>query len=106
MSNKQKRVKATVLLERCGLIAITETWWDESHDWSVVIDGHRLFRRDRWGKRGGHKVKQRKFHLNMRKNFFHLRVTEPWNRLPREVVESHSLEIFKTRLDSVLCSLL
>jgi len=42
----------------------------------------------------------------MRKNFFPLRVTEPWNRLPREVVESPSLEIFKTRLDKVLCSLL
>ena len=41
----------------------------------------------------------------MRKNFFSLRVTEPWPRLPREVVESPSLEIFKTRLDAVLCSL-
>jgi len=32
----------------------------------------------------GHKVKQRKFRLNMRNNFS-LRVTEPWNRLSREV---------------------
>jgi len=54
----------------------------------------------------GHKLKHRKFHLNMRKNFFPLSVTEPWNRLPREVVESPSLEIFNTRLDKVLCSLL
>jgi len=51
-------------------------------------------------------VEHRKFHLNMRKNFFTLRVTEHWNRLPREVVESPSLEIFKTRPDKVLCSLL
>ena len=46
------------------------------------------------------------FCLNMRKNFFPLRVTEPWPRLPREVMESPSLEIFQTRLDVVLCSLL
>jgi len=35
------------------LIAITETWWDESHDWNVALDGYRLFRRDRRGRRGG-----------------------------------------------------
>jgi len=54
----------------------------------------------------GHKRKHRKFHLNMRKNFFPLRVMEHWNRLPREAVESPSLEIFKTHLDKILCSLL
>jgi len=54
----------------------------------------------------GHKLKQRKLQLKPRKNFFPLRVTEHWNRLPREVVESPSLEIFKTRFDKVLYSLL
>ena len=54
----------------------------------------------------GHKLKHRKFRLNMRKIFSTLRLMEPWNRLPREVVESPSLEIFQTRLDQVLCSLL
>ena len=54
----------------------------------------------------GHKLRHRKFRLNMRKNFFPLRVTEHWPRLPGEAVESPSLEIFKTHLDKVLCSLL
>ncbi|KGL81100.1 hypothetical protein N309_15140, partial [Tinamus guttatus] len=50
----------------------------------------------------GCKLKHRKFHLHVRKNFFAVRVIEPWNRLPREAVESPSLEIFKTRLDATL----
>ncbi|GAB0179434.1 hypothetical protein GRJ2_000408700 [Grus japonensis] len=54
----------------------------------------------------GHELEYRKFHLNMRKNFFTVRVTEHWNSLPREVVESPSLEIFKTHPDAILCNLL
>ena len=38
--------------------------------------------------------------------FFPLGVMEHWNRLPRGVVDSTSLEILKTCLDKVLCSLL
>ncbi|XP_063797776.1 mucin-2-like [Pseudophryne corroboree] len=35
------------------IIGITETWWDESHDWSIYMEGYKLFRRDRSNKRGG-----------------------------------------------------
>ena len=39
----------------------------------------------------------------MWKNIFTVRLTEHRNRLPREVVESPSMEIFKTLLDAFLC---
>ena len=54
----------------------------------------------------GLKLEHRNFHANMWKSFFMVRVTEQWKRLPREVVESPSMEIFKTWLDVYLCNLL
>jgi len=53
-----------------------------------------------------HKLKHRKFRLNMRKNFFPLRVTEHWNRLLREAEYLQRRRLHKTCLDKVLCSLL
>jgi len=35
------------------LAAITRTWWDHSHDWSAVMDGYKLIRRDRQGRKDG-----------------------------------------------------
>ena len=50
----------------------------------------------------GLKLEHRKLCTDMWKNFFTVRVTEHWHRLPREVGES-PMEIFKTRLDADLC---
>ena len=48
----------------------------------------------------------RRFHTYMWKNLFMVRVIEQWNRLPREVVECPSMELFKICLDAYLCDLL
>jgi len=50
----------------------------------------------------GHTLKHRRSPLNIQKRFVTVRVAEPWLRLPREVVESPSLEILKSCLDMVL----
>ena len=43
--------------------------------------------------------------MDVRGKFFTVRVVRCWNRLPREVVDALSLEVFKARLDESLGSL-
>ena len=53
MGNKQEELGAIVWSESYDRVAITKTWWNDLHSWSAVMDGYRLFKRDRKGRKGG-----------------------------------------------------
>ncbi|KFQ38069.1 hypothetical protein N332_02806, partial [Mesitornis unicolor] len=53
----------------------------------------------------GFKLEEGRFRLDIRKKFFTVRVVRHWHRLPREVVDAPSLEVFKARLNRALGNL-
>jgi len=67
-------------------------------------DGERLFTRacrDRT-MGTGFELKEGRFRLDIRMKFFTMRVMRDWKRLPREVVDTPSLQVFRVRLDGAL----
>ncbi|RMC19379.1 hypothetical protein DUI87_03989 [Hirundo rustica rustica] len=53
MGNKKEALEAMVQQQSYDVVAIMETWWDDSHGWSTALNSYKLFRRDRQGRRGG-----------------------------------------------------
>jgi len=53
----------------------------------------------------GFKLEEGIFRLDISKKLFTMRVVRHWHRLPTEVVDVPSLEVFKARLDGALSSL-
>ena len=54
----------------------------------------------------GHKLTESRFKLDIRKNSFTVRLAKKWNGLPREVVLSSTLGVFKRRLDRHLAGVI
>jgi len=56
-------------------------------------------------KRQWTQIKKRRYYMNRRKHFFTVKVVKCHHWMPRNVVESRSIEIFKSQLDTVLGNL-
>jgi len=56
-------------------------------------------------RRNGFKLEESRFSLDIRKKLFTVKLVSHCNRLPREVVDAPSLEVFKIRRDGALSNL-
>ena len=52
------------------------------------------------------KLEEGRFRLDIRKQFFTVRVVRHWNGLPSKVMDACSLKAFKARLDGALSNLI
>ncbi|KAG6921710.1 hypothetical protein G0U57_005607, partial [Chelydra serpentina] len=76
--------------------------------WGSKEDGARLFSvvADDITRSNGLKLQWGRSRLDIRGNYFTRRVEKHWNGLPREVVGSPSLEVFKAWLDKALAGMI
>ena len=68
------------------------------------MDYSKFFRLAEYDKTRGHSLKLEKTRsrLEIRKNFFSQRVVNEWNKLPQDVIDSASVNMFKNRYDIVV----
>ena len=45
MSNTQEELEAIVQQENYDILAVTETWWDDSHNWSVAMNRYKTLQK-------------------------------------------------------------
>jgi len=71
-------------------------------------DGDKLISRVFWHRTRGNdfKIKEGRLRLDIRKTFFTTRLVKHWHRLPREVMDTPSLETFKAKLHGGLSHLI
>lgn len=67
-------------------------------------DGEKLFSRASCDRTrcNGFQVKEGRFRLHIRKNYFIVMLMNYWERLQREVVDAPSMETFRVRLERAL----
>ena len=67
------------------------------------IDYSKFFKFKRSNTRGHQwKLEKQRFHCQVRENWFTTRVINPWNKLPKNIVNAQTIAIFKSRLDDYL----